>query len=142
MTESKFKSGESVLSDINKKASREETKRRRIANLKSGLKKVSKSYGSSTRKFLNRRGSADVTRATGSYTLKIAKLRLPKGYTNQVAERYDTIPIEYLKPSFIVPRYQQDVENERYKQRKQKTQEDLASESEKGILNAKNVFHW
>lgn len=135
-----FKSGDQVVSDIDKKVVREENKRKRVSHLKSGLKKLGKSFGSSSRKFLHERGRADVTRATGSYILKIAKLRLPKGYHNPIPERYDTIPIEYLKPSFVVPRYQQDLENERYKQRKQKTQEELASESEGNILNAKNVL--
>lgn len=138
--EEKFRSGESVMKDIENKAAREEAKRKRIANLRSGLRKFSKSVGSKTRRYLNERGRADITRATGQYTLKIAKLRFPKGYHNPIPERYDTIPIEYLKPSFIVPRYQQDVENESWKQRKQQRQEELAEESSKGILNAKNVI--
>lgn len=117
-----------------------ERKKERLKNLKSGLKKFSKHIGSNTRKIINQRTPSNITRATGEYTLKIAKLRLPKGYHDVVKDRYDTIPIEYLQPSFLVPRYQQNLENERAKQRKQATQEELASESEKGILNAKNVI--
>jgi hypothetical protein len=119
---------------------KEKKKSRSLENLKSGLRKLSKSYSSSTRRMLSQRTPSNITRATGEYTLKIAKLRFPKGYKDVVKERYDTIPIEYLQPSFLVPRYQQNLENERYKQRKQATQEELASESEKGILNAKNVI--
>jgi hypothetical protein len=115
--------------------------RKALANYKKKDKKSKKGgISSKVRSYLNQRTPSNITRATGEYTLKIAKLRFPKGYHNPIPERYDTIPIEYLKPSFLVPRYQQDQENEKLKQRKQSEQEELADESSKGILNAKNVI--
>jgi hypothetical protein len=114
-----------------------------LASYKS--KKITKSkhgFSSAVRKYLNEKGRADITRATGTYALKIAKLKFPKGYHNPIPDQYDTIPIEYLRPSFLIPRYQQDIESEKRKRNIEQEKEEVVEESDKGILNAKNVFGW